>query len=208
MDDLNAWRVHTHALNLVRQVDETIDQLEMRGVSVEVFRDSLPYWYAGVGFATTPWDTVENRARPAIEDTHLNMLRAFASVVAGREALSIGEDEVQSLRDTLEDAARTIAEDDALPLEAKAYMLGLVKRAIFLLDHLDKYGPEAVRDVALQLGGALFTRAEAEAEGSDAQEKFRGLGGKLANAVMTSSISEIVKQIGPHVSKAIEQGNL
>lgn len=169
-NDLNAWRVHTRAADLVRTVDETLQGMTANGEDVSPFMDSLPRWYAAVHFAAIPWGKTEQRTdvtdRPLCPRADISLLRALGLVIDTSGGLDISDADQRSLVDTLREAQSLLEEDEDLDKEIKRYLLGLVGKANLVLANLSTYGAEAVRHVALELGGALTVQAvRAEAAG-------------------------------------------
>lgn len=204
--DLRAWRNHTQGLALVRLLDEALTAMEREGVPVDSFQESLPFWYAGAAFGTTPWGSVAGARRPVVAPEHMAMLKALGALMMSRPHVELTEEDSRTLAEALDEAATLIDEDEGLPPEAKAYLFGLIDRAQWLLSHAQDFGPEAVREVALQLGGALYVRAEAEDEGSPRRAKFKKAGEAITMTVMRASVTEGVRAVGGTVKRALESG--
>ncbi|UUW88451.1 hypothetical protein [Pimelobacter simplex] len=162
--DIDAWREHVERLNLARTVDDHVRTLALTQ-NAGVFESSVPHWYAGIGFATTPWDMAQNqRHRAACPPEHLNMLRALAMVIDATPHLEIREEDRRSLLDVIAEARTLLDEDTSMAQDVRLYLAMLLQRAAFLLDNLEKYGAEPIRAVALELGGAMYTQAQREPE--------------------------------------------
>lgn len=159
--DVDAWRNHVEQMNLVRAVDDHLRALRLTQ-DTTVFDGSVPHWYAGVGFASTPWDGVTSKARRACTPEHLNLLRALGMLIDARPHLAITEEDRRSLLDVIEEARALLADDDSMASDIQAYLALLLQRAAFLLDNLEKYGAEPIRAVAFELGGAMYTQSQRE----------------------------------------------
>lgn len=158
--DVDAWRRHNGATELVRTVDYTLQGMNAAGENVDMFLAALPRWYTGVHFATTPWGSAVGGVRAACDDGDLNLLRALGLVIDQGRSLNLGEEERRTLVDVLDEARRLLENDsDHIPADIKRYLWGLLLRAQMLVHNLDDYGAEAVRAVILELGGAMTAQA-------------------------------------------------
>lgn len=211
-NDLAAWRNHNAACELVRSVDNILIGMEAAGDDVDHFLSVLPTWYAGVHFATTPWGTRPNPqskgTRAAATPQSISMLRALGSVLRAQGSLTIEEDARRTLVDTLEQARAIIESDlDTFTPDVRHYLLALLHRAEAVAGQAETYGAERVREVALELGGAVLTHAEA-VEGNDPQKagRLRAIGHMLVGGFMgrfgeqgadalTKGVSEATKMI-------------
>jgi hypothetical protein len=165
LTDLDAWRAHTQAADLIRTIDSTLQGMDASGEDVEMFLRALPRWYAGVHFASTPWGNRSNSIRDACDERDVDLLRALGQLIKAGSAIEITTDEQRTLSDVLAQARSLIEEDaTAMTPDIRHYLLGLVIKAQLIVDNIQDYGPEAVRQVALELGGALVGHAHQQAK--------------------------------------------
>lgn len=171
--DLNAWRRFGSDLDLVQAVDSILKGMDSSGEDVDMFLDALPRWYAGVAFATTPWGTNVGAPRPACSDGDLNLLKALGLVIRSGKPVSIGEDDQRRLVDVLAQARSLVEEEsDGFSDDVRRYLHSLIVRAEMVARNVEQFGPEAVRQVAFELGGAMTTEAE-KLERADEPEKAK-----------------------------------
>lgn len=209
--DLDAWRGFTQQADLVRTIDSTLQGMDADGQFVEMFLDALPRWYAGVYMAATPWNqmTEGGAGHEACTDADIKLLQALGALIDSTDYVTIGEDEHRSLIDVLAQARALLEEDsDQIPKDIRHYLWGLICRAQMILDNLDNYGPEAVRQVALELGGAFVVQGQrAEAEGDAARAKsWRSAAFMLMAGFMGGGAGGVGEAIGEAGIKAIEKG--
>ena len=212
IDDLDSWRKHAEAVELVRIVDHTLQGMDAAGVAVEMFIPAVPRWYAGVCFAKLPWGstTSGNGMRPVCDPADIALLEALGLVVKTGGALELNEEERRSLADVLAQARDLIENDTTdMPADVRHYLWGLITRAEMIVKNLEEYGTETVRQVAFELGGAMTAQAErADAHGQEQRAgKWRAaakhlmigfMGGAGSNAAdqLTQAAEHVAKQLG------------
>ncbi|MFC7502885.1 hypothetical protein ACOACQ_21870 [Nocardioides sp. CPCC 206347] len=161
---LDAWRRHHESAELVATVDRILQGMELVGTDTSPFMAALPEWYAGVHFATLPWSSNNNRKdspRDVCSDSSLKLLDALGLVIKTGGALVVTEDDRRRLTDVLAEARDLIDHDTVdLPDLIRGYLAELIRRAQMIVENLDKYGAETVRQVAFELGGAMAAQAE------------------------------------------------
>jgi hypothetical protein len=208
-DDLDSWRTHTHAADLIRRVDYTIQGMDAAGEDVEMFLLALPRWYSGVHFAATPWGTTIGSPREACDQRDIDLLRALGALIKAGGPIAIDEDHKRTLADVLTQARELVEADTTMTPDVRHYIWGLILRAQMVVDNLERYGPEAVREVALELGGAMTSQADMAASRGDAEKAGRWrsgaamlLGGFMSGAASTggtqalTAAEHVIKQLG------------
>jgi hypothetical protein len=213
-NDIDAWRRHNAAVDLVRAVDHLLTGMRAAGEDVSMFDAALPRWYSGTYMATTPWGSKQNGGGPRLvcpeHDVHL--LRALGAIINGWEPIKLDEADQRTLSDVLKQARELLEEEsDSLPRDVRYYLWGLIQRAQMVVDNLEGYGPEAVRQVALELGGAMIVQA-AHADSSGEGEKasrWRSAGYLLVGGFLTrfgdTGANALMKGAG-HVVKQLNGG--
>lgn len=206
-DDLESWRHFTRtAAAWVAIIDDTLQGMAAEGEDVSLFEQFLPKWYAGVHWVTTPFAAPAASTRPTCEKHEIDMLRAFGLLLDTADPLQLTEEERRSLTDVLK-TARELLEDTSseLPKDVRRYVWGLIIRAQAVVDEYEKFGTEAVRQVALELGGALQAQAErADHNGDHAQSArwkavvvqllvgfFSGASGGTAQALVEGGLNQL-----------------
>lgn len=159
-EDLESWRRHAVVGDLIRSVDYMLQGMDASGENVDMFREALPRWYAGVHFATTPWGSKTNAVRPVCSEADINLLRALGALLRAGKPPQLDENDVHSLQ-TILTQARDLLEDDlaGMPDDVRRYLFGLICKADMVLRNLLTYGEQTVREVAFELGGALIAEA-------------------------------------------------
>ena len=204
-DDLDAWRRHDQAAQLVRAVDFTLQGMDAMGIGVDMFVLAMPKWYAAVHFATTPWGQASSngRARPACADTDIALLEALGLVIKTGQPIALTEGDRRTLTDILAEA-RTLLEEDGgeMPVNTRAYLWGLIVHAEQVLRDLDNQSTETVRQVALELGGALIVRGEQIDQAGDKPRgsKWRAAGHMLIGGFLSRG-GEYALEGGTHLTK-------
>ena len=206
--DLDAWRRHADDCELIKSVDYTLQGMDAVGIGVDMFMTALPRWYAGVNFASIPWGvtTQGNGMREACSEGDINLLEAFALTIKTAGHVVLTEDDRRTLSDVLAQAQDLIESDSTdLPADVRQYLWTLIIKAQMIVDNLDMYGHEAVRQVALELGGAMTMQAErAEQHGQpERASRWRaaaltlmgGFMGGAASGATEVAAAEVMKQI-------------
>lgn len=161
IDNLECWREVQRVTELVAEVDRTLAGMDASGDNVEMFLETLPKWYAGAHFATTPWGSVNtNSPRPQCAAIELNLLRALGALIdAGGKHFDLTEDQKRTLHDVLAEAKKLVEADTDMTVDVRRYIWTLIVRAYDVLQNYDTFGPGPLREVALELGGAMHSRA-------------------------------------------------
>ncbi|GEP40118.1 hypothetical protein NPS01_37810 [Nocardioides psychrotolerans] len=175
-EDLDAWREHSRVCDLVRTVDYTLQGMDAVRINVDMFTAALPRWYAGVNFATIPWGKVTqgNGTRQVCTDGDINLLEALGLIINTTGHVALTEADRRNLSDVLEQAIELV--DDAssdLPADVRQYLHTLLLKARMVVDNVEKYGHEAVRQVALELGGAMAMQAGRAQQRGDTERAGR-----------------------------------
>lgn len=204
--DIESWRRHVDRLLLVRSVDEHLRVLAL-SQDTSVFEPSLPYWYAGVGMATTPWDSAHSTKTPrrACPPEHLSLLRALGMLIDARPHLSVDEADRRSLLDVIEEAKSILDSDDAMDPVIRDYLTRLLQRISFVLDNLERYGAEPLRALAFELAGAMYSQAIRERE-EPKRRRWAALGWGFVGAFLGRSAeggADDVNALIEHGLKAI-----
>lgn len=204
--DVEAWRRHADRLAMVRSVDEHLRVLAMR-TDTSVFEPSLPYWYAGVGMALTPWGSLQSTSQPrrACPPEHLSLLRALGMLIDARPHLSVDETDRRSLLDVVEEASTLLASEDDMDPVIRDYLTRLLQRISFVLDNLERYGAEPLRALAFELAGAMYTQAIRERE-EPKKRRWAVLGWGFVGAFLSRSAqggADDVNALIEHGLKAI-----
>lgn len=203
-NDVSAWRQHAESLLLARSVDDHVQGLAAVGEDVSIFVQSVPTWYAAVGMAATPWGSRADQTRRACEPVHMNMLTALAMLIDARPHLAIDVENQRSLADVIEEARGLLADDNTIDEYVRVYLAGLLDRAAFLLDNIEKYGAESLRSVALELGGAYYIQAEREPDEAK-KSRWRSAAWGFVGGFMSSGGGETAKALGRAGTAAAKQ---
>ena len=206
--DLQAWREQTTAVQHVASVDQTLTGMTAAGENVSMFMRTLPRWYAGAHLAATPWDSKTNSFRRTCTEGDIDLLRALGSLIDAHPRMPLGEDARRRLADILDQANELLAEDlPGLPSDARRYLCALLERARLVLNNLDEYGYETLRQVVLEMGGAFTAQAE-RSHGAGQPEKaqrwwavafaavtgfFGGTGSEAGRAIAAEGFKQITK---------------
>lgn len=184
-EDLAAWRRIGHAADLLRSVDNLLCGMTAAGEDVAMYTPYLPRWYAGVYFATTPWDSTVQRDRPVCEPHEINLLRALGATIRAIGFPVVTDSRARQLRDVLDQALSLLEADSAdFDPEVRFYLHGLISRARMVVDSSETYGAYAVREVALELGGAMIVRGgQVQAEDPEKASRWRSAGYMLVAGV-------------------------
>lgn len=211
--DLDAWRTHHAACELVHSIDNILTGMELAGEEVEHFLEALPGWYSGVHFANTPWgQRINNKSpRPAADRNSIALLKALGTVLQAQGAITITEDARRTLMDTLEQARAIIESDlELFTADVRHYLLALLHRAETVAKQADTYGAERVREVALELGGVVFTQAEVvEKDDPEKASRLRSIGTMLVGGFMGKfgeDAAHQITQVATDAAKAITGG--
>lgn len=185
---LEAWRRVGHAAKLLRSVDNLLTGMTAAGQDVEMYSPYLPAWYGGVFFTTTPWDSSSQNARPrpVCQPHEIHLLRALGASIRAIGGPVIDESAARGLRDIL-DQALALLEADATDFEAEVrfYLHGLISRARMVVDNVAEYGSYAVREVSLELGGAMIVRgAQVKADDPEKGSRWTTAGVMLVAGVL------------------------
>jgi hypothetical protein len=208
--DLDAWRGFTQQADMVRTLDSMLQGMDADGRFVDMFLEALPRWYAGVYMASTPWNEMTNGGdgHAACSEGDINLLQALGALIDSTDYVTIGEEEHRSLSDVLAQARKLLEEDSShIPNDIRQYLWGLICRAQMILDNLDNYGPEALRQVALELGGALVVQGQrAEGNGDMARaQSWRSTAYLLMVGFMGGGAGGVGQAIGEAGIQAIEK---
>lgn len=210
--DIDAWRRHAEDNELLRQIDNLLKGMDAAGTNVDMFMSALPRWYAGVNFATDPWGqaTQTGKTRAPCNNSDVDLLDALGLVISTGGGVTLTEDDRRSLADVLKEA-RDLVENDTsdMPPHVRHYLWSLIVRAEMVVKDFEHFGPDAVRQVAFELGGAMTAQAE-RAEGRQEPARagrwraaatqlmvgFMGGAGSTASGALGEAASEAIKQIG------------
>lgn len=208
-DDLDAWRSHAQAADLIRTVDNTLQGLNAMGENVDMFQAALPRWYAGVHFAATPWSSkaTSNVPRSACAAGDINLLEALGLVLRAGNPVSLDEDDRRRLSDVLAEA-RALIESDGLdlPTDVRAYLWSLILRAEAIVRSLGDFSTEEVRQVAIELGGALIVRGEqTEAQDPARAGRLKSLGLMLVGGFLARGGEAGANALGRVVGEGFKQ---
>lgn len=184
--DIAAWRRHNADIDLVRSIDNLLIGMEAAGEDVGHFQECLGDWYSGVHFAATPWGTALTRVSKACNAGSIRMLRALSSVLKANGGLTISEAARRQLSDTLEQARELIEEDiESFSPDVRHYLLALIHRAQSVINDVERYGSETVRQVALELSGAVQVQADVvESINPEKASRLRAVAGMLAGGFL------------------------
>lgn len=207
INDLESWRRHNTAANLVQTVDFTMTALRTAGVTTDPFDPSLSSWYAAVHFAATPWGQGAGTNRTACEDVDIRMLRALGGLIDAHTNLDITEQDRRGLIDVLDEALELITQDTALPPEVRGYLEALLQRARMVIENVETYGPEAVRQVALELSGAMSLQADRVASAGDqpTARRWRTVATMLAIGFVGGTAEGVTGELGSQVVRQITE---
>ena len=209
IDDLGAWRRQYDAAHLMSLVDDTLQGMAAGGEDITMFSGALPRWYAGVFMASTPWGQRPNSNVAACGQGDIDLPKALGLLIRSGAPVILTEDDRRSLSDVLQHAQELLeANEQDMPDDVRRYLHGLICRARMIVDNIDMYGHEAVRQVALELGGAFTLQAERAERQGDPQSasKWRsaattltigfmgGFGGTTGGAIAAGA-GTVIKQL-------------
>jgi hypothetical protein len=203
---LTFWRSHARAVDHLIDLERTLAGMTAAGEDVSMFTNSLEPWHQAVFAFTTPWKSTTSGNRRVVDPAQISLLRALGALIAAGGEVAVGEGERRSLTDTLAEAEDLLSRDTTLPRHAAHYLWGLIVEARRYLNELELFGPDAVRRIAFELGGAMVTQGErAEANGDQATgSRWKSAGRLLMMPFLTGAAggaggeiaSEALKQLG------------
>lgn len=210
INDLDAWREQQRACELIGTVDRLLAGMDANGDNPEMFLSTLPKWYAGIHFATTPWGKTEtNRATPCCTEIEINLLRALGKILdTDQETWELDEDGRRTLADVLDQAKQLIAADDTMPVDIRRYVWSLIARAYNVVEHYDTFGPDATRQIALELGGAMVARGEVvEKSGNGGlATKWKSYAAWLVTGILSGATTGAGNQLAHEALKQLPGG--
>jgi hypothetical protein len=163
---LDFWDAHQVALGYLEDVRTALRSLRVAGQDVRPFETALPAWYGAVFSINTPWGQGDNVERRLLQPLEEQMLRAFATLIDGMAWVPVIETgHMGDLLGLIDDISTLVREDVALPVDARRYILGLLAEAKSVLEEHELYGSVRVRQIMMELGGALTTTTATIPEG-------------------------------------------
>lgn len=163
---LDFWDKHQIALGYLEDVRTALRSLRVAGQDVRPFETALPAWYGAVFSVKTPWGQGATSDRRLLQPLEEQMLRAFATLIDGMAWVPVIEiGRMGELLGLIDDLTNLVRQDAGLSVDARRYILGLLAEAKSVLEEHELYGSVRVRQIMMELGGALTTTTATIPEG-------------------------------------------
>lgn len=163
---LDFWDTHQVALGYLEDVRTALRSLRVAGQDVRPFETALPAWYGAVFSINTPWGQGDSSDRRLLQPLEEQMLRAFATLIDGMAWVPVIETgHMDDLLGLIDDISNLVRQDIGLSVDARRYILGLLAEAKSVLEEHELYGSVRVRQIMMELGGALTTTTASIPEG-------------------------------------------
>jgi hypothetical protein len=161
--DLDFWRSQVQAVELLAEVDRSLDALEDLGEEVAYLRNDLvPLYHAVFGYSPI-WrrlDTNQRRAEPSAPPEAIRMLRMLGMMINRYLATALKPETADRLLELLDEAAGLVAQLDADD-RTKHYLFDLIADARRGVQEADLFGAARVRSSYMALTTELNGQAAA-----------------------------------------------
>lgn len=210
------WREQALAVELLREVDRSLDRLEELGQStknVDAFRKHLPTLYRAVFGFSPSWQVQSKIDGPYVDPQSTGALRQLSMLLNMTDLVPVvGDDQVGRLRELLTEAYGVVRQAESFPREMRFFLFNLLDEARRYVDEMDTFGSSKARGAILALcleleqqGVQLEERGQEEEAGP-----LRRMARKL-RALASTTFSAGAKRAGEIAAseatpKAVEAG--